>query len=147
VPSALHTVTIDRPLHEVFAFVADKGNDPRWRPGVAEIEHVSGEGAGATYRQVMSGPMGRKIPADFEITRYEIGKRIEFRTTAGPVRPNGSFAFVDDGGATRLTFALDAELEGAKKLMAPMVAASMRSEVENLDRLKQILERGSAPRA
>ena len=146
-PSAEHTVTINRPLHEVFAFVADKGNDRRWRPGVAEIERVSGEGGGASYRQVVNGPGGRKIPADFEITRYEVDKRIEFRTTAGPVQPSGRFDFAEANGATRLTFALDAQLAGAKKLMAPMVSRSMRSEVENLDRLKQILEAGSTASA
>jgi uncharacterized protein YndB with AHSA1/START domain len=141
-PSAERTVTINRPLHEVFAFVADKENDPRWRPGVAEIERVSGEGAGAKYRQVMKGPGGRPIPADFEITDFEPGKRLAFRATAGPVRPEGSFDFVEEGGATRVTFKLDAELKGMKKLMAPMVGKSMRNEVESLDRLKQILETG-----
>ena len=139
-PSAQNTVTIDRPLHEVFAFVADKSNDPAWRPGVAEIERVSGEGAGATYRQVMNGPMGRKIPADFEVTRYDVGKRIEFRTTAGPVHPKGRFDFVEEGGATRVTFSLDADLHGAKKLMSPMVAKTMQSEVRALERLKAVLE-------
>ncbi|TML23955.1 MAG: hypothetical protein E6G32_04820 [Actinobacteria bacterium] len=141
-PSAERTVTINRPLHEVFAFVADKENDPRWRPGVAEIERVSGEGAGAKYRQVMKGPGGRPIPADFEITNYDPGKRLAFRATAGPVRPEGGFDFVEEGGATRVTFKLDAELKGMKKLMAPMVGKSMRNEVESLDRLKQILETG-----
>ncbi|TMK27735.1 MAG: hypothetical protein E6G64_11710 [Actinobacteria bacterium] len=140
--SAERTVTINRPLHEVFAFVADKENDPRWRPGVAEIERVSGEGAGAKYRQVMKGPGGRPIPADFEITNYDPGKRLAFRATAGPVRPEGGFDFVEEGGATRVTFKLDAELKGMKKLMAPMVGKSMRNEVESLDRLKQILETG-----
>jgi len=142
VPSAENTVTINRPLHEVFAFVADKENDPRWRPGVVEIERVSGEGAGAKYRQVMKGPGGRPIPADFEITGYEPGKRFTFRATAGPVRPEGSFDFVEEGGATRVTFKLDAELKGMKKLMAPMVGKSMRNEVQSLERLKQILETG-----
>ena len=141
-PSAERTVTINRPLHEVFAFVADKENDPRWRPGVAEIERVSGKGAGAKYRQVMKGPGGRPIPADFEITNYDPGKRLAFRATAGPVRPEGGFDFVEEGGATRVTFKLDAELKGMKKLMAPMVGKSMRNEVESLDRLKQILETG-----
>jgi uncharacterized protein YndB with AHSA1/START domain len=142
-PSAENTVTIERPLHEVFAFVADKENDPRWRPGVAEIERVSGDGTtGTTYRQVMKGPGGRPIPADFEITGYEPGKRLAFRATAGPVRPEGSFDLVEEGGATRVTFRLEAELAGMKKLMAPMVAKSMRNEVQSLDGLKQLLETG-----
>lgn len=141
-PSAQHQVTIRRPLYEVFAFVADKANDPRWRPGIAEIERISGEDAGAKYRQVIKGPGGRPIPADFEITDFEPGKRLAFRATAGPVRQEGSFDFIEDGGATQVTFKLDAELAGAKKLMAPMVAKSMRNEVASLDRLKQLLETG-----
>lgn len=142
-PSAENTVTINRPLHEVFAFIADKANDPRWRPGVAEIERVSGDGtAGTKYRQLVKGPGGRSIPADFEITGYEPGKRLAFRATAGPVLPEGSFDVVDEGGATRVTFKLDAELPGMKKLMAPMVGKTMRNEVQSLDRLKQILETG-----
>ncbi len=141
-PSARHQVTIRRPLYEVFAFVAEKANDPRWRPGVAEIERISGEGAGAKYRQVIKGPGGRPIPADFEITDFEPGKRLAFRATAGPVRPEGGFDFVEDGGATLVTFELEAELQGLKKLMAPIVGKSMRNEVESLDRLKQILETG-----
>ena len=90
----------------------------------------------------MKGPGGRPIPADFEITGYEPGKRFTFRATAGPVRPEGSFDFVEEGGATRVSFKLDAELKGMKKLMAPMVGKSMRNEVQSLERLKQILETG-----
>src|SRR5437870_7365102 len=107
-PCARHQVTIRRPLYEVFAFVADKENDPRWRPGVAEIERSSGEGAGARYRQVIKGPGGRPIPAEFEIVQFEPGKRLAFRVTAGPARPEGSFDFVEDSGATR---EVTAELE------------------------------------
>lgn len=141
-PSAQHTVTVNRPLYEVFAFVADKENDPRWRPAVAEMAHVSGEGAGARYRELMKGPAGRPISADVEVTDYVPGKHLAFRTAAGPVRSEGRFDFVEDGGSTRVTFSLEAELQGLKKLIAPIVGKTMRSEVQSLDRLKQILETG-----
>jgi uncharacterized protein YndB with AHSA1/START domain len=142
-PSAAHTVDVARPLYEVFDFVAEKENDPRWRPGVAEISRESGDGTvGTRYHQVVKGPGGRPIPADFEITGYEPGRRFAFRTTAGPVRPVGSFDFVEEGGVTRVTFTLEATLAGAKKLMTPMVSRSMRSEVQSLERLKQLLETG-----
>jgi uncharacterized protein YndB with AHSA1/START domain len=141
--SAEGSVTINRPLHEVFAFVSDKDNDRRWRPSIVGLERVSGDGTvGTKYRQVMKGPGGRGIPADFEVTSYEPGKRYAFRVTAGPVQPQGSFDFVEEGGATRVTFKLDVELSGPSKLMGPMIGKSMRSEVEALDRLKQLLETG-----
>jgi len=141
-PSAEYSVTIDRPLHEVFAFVTTKENDPRWRPAVVEIERVSGEGTGARYRQLVKGPTGKAAPADFEVTGLEPGKRYAFRTTSGPVQPEGSFEFAEEGGATRVTFELNVELKGKQKMMAPMVTKVMRSEVSNLDRLKTLLESG-----
>ena len=67
-PAADNTVVINRPRPEVFAFVADHENDPRWRSGVVDIKRASGEGQGAIYTQGVKGPMGRRIDADFEVT-------------------------------------------------------------------------------
>jgi uncharacterized membrane protein len=89
----------------------------------------------------VKGPLGGGIPADFEIIDYEPGRRIGFRTVAGPVRPEGRYEFEEVDGGTRVTFSLRAELSGLKKTMAPMVARSMGSEVLELDRLKELLER------
>lgn len=124
----------------MFAFVADHENDPKWRPGVADIKRASGEGQGAIYTQGVKGPMGRRIDADFEVTAYQPDTLLAFRTLAGPVRPEGSFRFEDADGGTRVTFSLNAHLTGGKKLMAPMVGKSMRSEVAALDNLKRVLE-------
>ena len=63
-PSAQHSVSIRRPVSEVFAFVADGQNATRWRPGVLDVSHQSGEGLGAIYRQGVKGPGGRRIAAD-----------------------------------------------------------------------------------
>ncbi|HSC74125.1 MAG TPA: SRPBCC family protein [Gaiellaceae bacterium] len=56
-PAAENTVVINRPRPEVFAFVADHENDPRWRSGVVDIKRASGEGQGAIYTQGVKGPM------------------------------------------------------------------------------------------
>src|SRR5712691_2672062 len=90
VVSAENSVVINRPRSEVFAFVADHENDPRWRRGVLDIKRASGDGVGAVYRQGIKGPFGRRIPADFEITAYEEGSHMAFRALSGPVRPEGS---------------------------------------------------------
>jgi uncharacterized protein YndB with AHSA1/START domain len=141
--SAENTITINRPLHEVFAFVSEKENDRQWRPSVLQLERISGDGTvGSQYHQVMKGPGGREVTADFEVTTFEPGKRYAFRATEAPVPTEGSYDFVEEDGATRVTFKLDAELTGAGKLIAPFVGKSMRSEVEALERLKQVLETG-----
>jgi uncharacterized membrane protein len=140
-PAATRSITIRRPVDAVFAFVADGTNGPKWRSGVLDVELVSGRGAGARYRQGVKGPGGRRIAADYEVTAEEPNQRLAFRATAGPVRPTGEFRFEDVDGATRLTFSLDAELGGWKRLlMGGAVQQTMDAEMVALDRLKELLE-------
>ncbi len=144
-PSAQHQVTIARPVGDVFAYVADGLNGPRWRPGVLDVSLVSGSGMGAMYKQGVRGPGGRRIDADYQITVYEPNRRIGFRAIAGPVRPTGDYRFEEAQGGTRLTFSLAAELSGLKKLlMGSAVQKTMAAEVAATERLKQILEASPA---
>ena len=134
-------MTIQRPVEDVFAFIAGGEQCPKWRSGVLDIKRISGEGVGTRYAQGVSGPMGRRIAADYEITAFEPNRRIEFQTTAGPVRPHGRYDFEATDGGTRLTFALDATIGGLRKLlMGAMVQRTMDTEVAALDKVKQILE-------
>jgi uncharacterized membrane protein len=139
-PAAENSIHIDRPRSEVFQFVADHANDIRWRSGVMDIERQSGDGRGAIFRQGVKGPLGKRIPADFEVTEYEENSRLAFRTLEGPVRPEGEYRFETDDGGTRVSLSLNATLRGPQKLMAPMVARKMRSEVGALLDLKRVLE-------
>ena len=144
-PQASYSVTINRPVGDVFAFVADGEQSARWRPGVIDITRAGGAstgGVGTRYLQGVKGPMGRRISADYEITVYEPDRRIEFKTVAGPARPHGSYEFAstDDGG-TKLTFALDATLSGIRGMfMGGAVQRTMDDEVKTLDNLKRVLE-------
>ena len=135
-PAARNTVTIAKPVDEVFAFVADGTNARRWRPAVLDVALASGSGLGATYTQGVKGPGGRRIAADYTITAFERDRRIAFKAIAGPVRPEGEYVFEDLGGSTRLTMSLTTELSGWKKLvMGGPVQASMDAEVANIDRI------------
>jgi carbon monoxide dehydrogenase subunit G len=139
-PEAAGTIEIQRPVDEVFAFLSEGENDRRWRSGVIDIRRKSGHGCGAIYEQGVKGPFGRRVSADYEITSYEPDRRIGFRAIAGPVRPEGSYELTPTDGGTRVKFALRAEPRGLAKLMTPMVAKTMRSEVAQLDRLRAVLE-------
>jgi uncharacterized protein YndB with AHSA1/START domain len=140
-PSAERTVTINRPVDEVFRFVSDGRNARHWRSGVLDVELVSGSGLGARYSQGVKGPGGRRIAADYEITEYEPDKKIAFAATAGPIRPTGSFTFEGMGTGTILTFRLDAELGGLQRLlMGGAVQSTMNAEMGALDRMKDLLE-------
>jgi len=144
-PQASYSVTINRPVGDVFAFVADGEKCKQWRPGVIDITRAGGAstgGVGTRYLQGVKGPMGRRISADYEITVFEPDRLIEFQTVTGPARPHGRYAFApaDDGGTT-LTFALDATLSGIRGMfMSGAVQRTMDDEVKTLDNLKRVLE-------
>jgi uncharacterized protein YndB with AHSA1/START domain len=139
-PEATNKIEIGRPPAEVFAFLADGTTAPQWRAGVLDVQLKSGAGKGAIFEQSVKGPFGRRVPADYQITAYEPGRRIEFRAIAGPVRPEGSYVFEPVDGGTRVTFSLRCSPNGIAKLMTYIVAKTMRSEVSQLDRLRAVLE-------
>jgi hypothetical protein len=96
---------------------------------------------GTTVRQVVAGPMGRGIPADFKVTAFDPDRLFTFDVTAGPVRPRGEFVFAGEGEGTSVTFSLSAELSGLKKLfMGGPVQKSMDAEAAAMDRAKAALE-------
>ena len=139
--AARHQVTIRRPPDDVFAYLADGVNGPRWRSGIVDIALVSGSGLGAVYSQGVKGPGGRRVDADYRITTFEPDRRLAFEAIAGPVRPVGEYTLeeIDDG--TRLTFSLEAQLGGIKGMvMGGAVQRTMDAEVAAIERLKLILE-------
>ena len=142
-PHAEHTVTVNRPQKDVFDYLAEGTHNREWRSGVLEIERTSAaEGKGATYRQVLAGPGGRRIDGDYQVTVFEPPRRLEFQVTAGPARPTGVFELSEDADqSTRVRFSLDLNPSGLMRLMTPMISRQMRREVTQLDNLKAILER------
>lgn len=108
-----NTIVINRPIADVFAFVADGETAPRWRPAVVSVKLKSGskDSVGAVYMQrVKGGPMGN-VPADYEVTKYEPNRRLEFRAIAGPVRPEGSISSMTRADRRRSRSACPASLQ------------------------------------
>jgi uncharacterized membrane protein len=143
------TVTIQRPLEEVYAYMSDAEHEAEWRTNVIEMTHVSGPrtGAGATYRQVVKGPFGRGLPADMRFTEAEPNERLAFETLTGPMRPNGEITFSPAGeGQTKLHIRMTWEPTGAMKLVAPLLGPMFsRSLREGYSNLVRILDTPPSP--
>jgi uncharacterized membrane protein len=139
---AENEVIINKPVDEVYQFLADGTNNTRWRSGVVSISLVSGSAGaeGAEYTQMVKGPGGRPIAADYRITVARPGNELSFVVITGPARPKGSYYFENVAGRTKLRFVLDFEPKGIARLLGPMVAKTMQSEVAQLVRLKEVLE-------
>jgi uncharacterized protein YndB with AHSA1/START domain len=68
-------VQIDRPAEEVFAYISNFENNPKWQSGQIEAR-ITSEGplrVGSTYDQVAKF-LGRRIVSTFEVVEYEPGR-------------------------------------------------------------------------
>ncbi len=139
---AENTVTVKRPINEVFQFILDGENNKLWRRSVIEIKRTTNkpDGVGATFRQRNRGSCGRQIAGDYQITECETDHIISFKVTKGPARPLGSFILEKDGPGTKVTFKLHYEPKGLARVMEPMINSTMRSEVAALLDMKAYME-------
>ena len=73
------TVVIDRPIEEVFAFLADGENDPKFSPRVLEIAKTTDgpPGVGTVYASTVKDA-GMKTQREFKLTEFEAPTRIRW---------------------------------------------------------------------
>jgi len=138
-----NTVTIRRPVEDVFAFLADFENVPAWNHAIVETRKVSHGpvGVGTTYRQTRSVP--RRREEGFEVTVFEPASRLEVHGEVGPFRARVRYALEPTDTGTRLTNAVELRASGLLGLVAPLATSRVRCAVAaNLDALRQVLERG-----
>ncbi|HKV58444.1 MAG TPA: SRPBCC family protein [Ktedonobacteraceae bacterium] len=141
-PHAEESITINRPIDDVFNFILDGTKNPLWRPSVVDIQRVPGKPSdiGAVFKQGLKGPGGRRIDGDYEIVECQPDELIKFQVIAGPARPTGMYRFESVGNSTRVTFTLHLDAKGLAWLMSPMITQTMKGEVSTLSNLKAYLE-------
>jgi uncharacterized protein YndB with AHSA1/START domain len=140
-----NTLTIQRPVQDVFAFLADFENIPTWNYAIAETKKTSPGpvGVGTTYRQLRSIP--DRSEEGFEVTVFEPTSRLEIHGDIGPLTATISYLLAPVGDGTQLTNVVDLEsASAALRLLAPLATSRVKAAVAaNLNTLKQILEAGS----
>ena len=139
-----HSVVINRPVHEVFAFVANVENNRRWQPTVLEARMTSRGpvGVGSTGVEVRQ-LMGRPMELTFEVTEYEENAKFGFKITSGPMPIAGTETFESVEGGTRVNLVFQGEVGGMLGLAEPIMGQMMRNLVESDCRnLKALLEGG-----
>jgi uncharacterized protein YndB with AHSA1/START domain len=94
------SVRIEQPVDEVFAYVSEPENFPRWNSAVQTVRKTSfGEDpVGLTYSMTRQLPSGQ-AENDLEITAYERPREFAIRTLSGPTPFAYRYAFSpSDGG-------------------------------------------------
>ena len=137
-----NVVVIGRPIEDVFAFLADFENVPKWNYAIVETRKVSEGpvGVGTIYRQVRSVPS--RSEESFQVTAYVPPRHLEIQGQLGPFPSRLSYALDALPGGTRVTNSVELKLRGPGRLLGPVAMPRVRDAVgANLRKLKELLDR------
>ena len=141
-PTITQSVTVNRPVEEVWHFISNFENATRWSRGVLEARQTSDGplGAGSTLQTVVKA-FGRRRTADYLVTEYEPNHAFAFEVTAGPMTSRARYSVEPAGAGTRLTASGGAQATGLYKLLGPVLVHTLeRHSQDDLSNLKRILE-------
>lgn len=135
-----NSVTIGRPVEEVFEFASDLERIPQWNYYVQDVSRTSHEAheVGATYHQVR-----RSDEQDLRIVAIDQNHRFVVETVP-PSKPElrREMTFTAQGESTLIRDLWELDL-GVPKLLEPIASRRAKSGVkENLGKLKELLEQG-----
>ena len=137
------SIEIERSADEVFAFVSELPNNPRWQRGQRACRWTSEPPlrVGSTYDQ-HARFLGRDMVNAFRVVDVEPGRRVTFTSTSGtfPLTITRTVEPLADG-RSRFTEHVRGEPDGffriAEPLLRPLVKATIKRD---FPRLKDLLE-------
>ena len=143
------SIEIDRPAADVFAFVSEFPNNPRWQRGQRECRWTSPPPlrVGSTYDQ-HARFLGRDLVNSFRVIELDPGARVKFTSTAGTF-PLTITRTVEPLGDSRVRFTeyVAGDPRGVYRIAEPLLRRMVKRTIaRDFPRLKSLLE-GSQPDA
>lgn len=135
-------IVINRPLDEVFAFVADERNEPLYNQQMLRVEQTSAGpiGLGTRFR-AESRSMGRVAVMTIEITAYDPPHRLASSTHLDTMDIHGALTFEPALGGTNMHWSWELRPRGTLKLLKPLVTWMGRRQEQTIwTALKHYLE-------
>lgn len=138
------SISVDRPIEEVFAYVVAIEKLHEWTPVIQEAWPVSGNPPeqGSTYI-VKARVMGRSMEIPSEVVGYEPNRLFAYRSS-GFLAYTDTITFEQTDAGTTMTERIDMRSSGGlARLLDPLkLAISRRSHRTNQKLLKSLLEGG-----
>jgi uncharacterized protein YndB with AHSA1/START domain len=145
VSSVRNSITIRRPVQDVFAVLTDVEKTGTWFPGNVKESWTSPppHGVGSTRHAVVT-TMGRRTENDAVVTEYRPPHRAVMQGTS----PNAPFVvrltFTPDGDGTRVDVASELGLTGPMRILGPLIGFVYgQGWARGLANLKRMMESGT----
>jgi len=138
-----YTINIQRPIEQVFAFLANGENNHKWELEIVESRRLT-DGptrVGARWLLVRQF-LGIKIKGISEVVEYEPNRKLVKKSPDGPMPATSTILFEPANGGTKLHFTVNFETKGFLKLLDSLLEKMLVPQGRtNLRKLKELLER------
>jgi uncharacterized protein YndB with AHSA1/START domain len=132
------TITIHRPVEEVFAYLCDVKHGPSYISGQREAHKTSSGPIGTGTTFATSGKFPRR-GGSYEIVEYELNRRLAWRAASG-ARATTTWGFQPSGPSTRITFTRKADPQGLSRLAESLLQGFTNGKIDqDLGALKELL--------
>jgi len=139
------SVTIARPVDDVFTVLTDPTLTPRWAANAikAELLTPGPPGAGSRRRAVVKSFSGSTMESVFEVTEFEPSRAVALRQISASWGGSGRtrYTFTPVGDGTRVDWTWDLELGGLWRPFTPLLVGLFeRGFQRDLNNLKAMME-------
>jgi len=137
------SILVEKSIKDVFAFIGNLDNMPKWNTTVMGVEQITpGDvGVGTKFKSV-GKMLGRRIEGEMQVTAYEPDTKFGIQMNAGPALVNMTISFKTVGTGTEVSLNAQGNPGGLFKLAEPVMQGRVKSIMEeNLTRLKSQLEK------
>jgi hypothetical protein len=138
-----YTIHIDRSPEQVWNYMMDFSNAPRWRNLVRDIEVLTpGPLRTGSELKVTFDVMGREKTAISEVWAFEPPRHFGVRNTENNVTGLFDYRLEPERGGTRVSFSCEIKPRGMMWLLLPWLLKGNRGRyAEQLPNLKQEVEK------
>src|SRR3954465_11926300 len=127
------SAVVDRSIEDVFAFLADGTNDPKFSPRVQEIRKTTDgpPGVGTVFASTVKDA-GMTTKREIELTAFEAPTKMRWRETSknAVTAAEGGYDLAPEGDGTRVTIFNVLEGHGIGKLLAGLAVRPARKDAD-----------------
>ncbi len=125
-PSVERTVTVDRPLSAVWAYLSDFTNTTEWDPGTVRTTRASGGGEVGTVYSNTSSFLGKESDLEYTVTDLVPEQKFQLRGVNKTVTAVDTMTFSGDANRTTVTYLADFTFKGIASLLSPLMVIPLK---------------------
>ena len=115
------TVTVDKPVDKVFAYLSDFATTTEWDPGTVQTIRIAGDGAVGTQYRNTTRFAGRETQLTYVVHELVPNQRIALRGENTTVIAHDTMTFRTSGSGTEVTYTADFTFKGLTRYLAPLL--------------------------